>query len=359
MEYLFKWIYSKQFAFIIVLIICLSITLGMSTKIFEEKEIEKIAGQILDDINKVYLNGNEEELKGYFNTDVLYGKWAYEYATKKMKYIEDWSFKQGIDITEIKSDYKYYNITGSDQIYNLIVNSVDGYYYRYANEENSDNYFQISVNHYMRIEFIEDKWMITKDWFSDPMSDSLYINDDKLDEIVTNISQNKFEGYKLTGNRKGAVTYADKYSNATRNSSYNSKYRDYNPVGGDCANFASQVLHEGGKFSKNSVWNYDKGGSLSWIKAQELTTYLLYNGRGSKIAVGSFENVYQAAYKLQPGDIVAYEEKGDIKHVSVVTGYDTKGYPLVNCHNIDRYRVPWDIGWNRKGITYWLIRVHY
>ena len=33
---------------------------------------------------------------------------------------------------------------------------------------------------------------------------------------------------------------------------YNKKYRDYNPQGGDCANFASQILFEGGKFKKNS-----------------------------------------------------------------------------------------------------------
>ena len=90
-----------------------------------------------------------------------------------------------------------------------------------------------------------------------------------------------------------------------------------------------------------------------------MTQYLLNSGRASRIAVGNFENVYKAAYKLQPGDIVAYEEKGDIKHVSVVSGYDSKGYPLVNCHNVDRYRVPWDLGWNHEGITYWLVRVHY
>lgn len=118
-------------------------------------------------------------------------------------------------------------------------------------------------------------------------------------------------------------------------------------------------MYEGGGFKKNSVWNYDKGGNIVWIKAYNLTHYLLNSGRASRIAVGNFENVYKAAYKLQPGDIVAYEEKGDIKHVSVVSGYDSKGYPLVNCHNIDRYRVPWDLGWNNEGVKYWLVRVHY
>ena len=98
---------------------------------------------------------------------------------------------------------------------------------------------------------------------------------------------------------------------------------------------------------------------LAWIKSKNLMNYLLYNGKASKIAVGTYSDVYKAAYKLQPGDLIFYEEDKDIKHVSMVTGYDSKGYPLVSCHNIDRYHVPWDIGWSRDNIKFWLIRVHY
>jgi ABC-type uncharacterized transport system permease subunit len=46
-------------------------------------------------------------------------------------------------------------------------------------------------------------------------------------------------------------------------------------------------------------------------------------------------------------------------HIAVVTGADSKGYALVNCHNADRFKVPWDLGWSDKGITFRLIRVHY
>ncbi|MFZ7133012.1 MAG: amidase domain-containing protein [Eubacteriales bacterium] len=356
---MFKWLYSKQMLFFIGLILCIIIALGMSSKLFEDNELEKLASQLLDDINTAYLAKDEESLKNYYHTDVLYGKWAYEYAVRKIKYIENWSKKQNIQFTEIKSEYTFYNITGSDQVYNLTVKAIDSYYYKYPDEEKSDNCFRIAVYHYMRIEFVEDRWIITKDWFSDPMSDTLTIDENKMEGISNYIEEFTPQSYKLTGRRKDAVTYADKYSSAVKDSSYNNKYRNYNPVGGDCANFASQILYEGGKFKKNSIWNYDKGGSMTWIKAQNLTEFLLYNGRASKIAVGSYTDVYKAAYKLQPGDIVAYEEKGDIKHISVVTGYDSKGYPMVNCHNVDRYHVPWDIGWNRKGITYWLVRVHY
>ena len=137
-------------------------------------------------------------------------------------------------------------------------------------------------------------------------------------------------------------------------------YTDYNPQGGDCANFASQVLFEGGGFRKTTSWNYANGkGNYNWLKAGGLKRFLLYSGRASQIAAGSYASVYKAAYKLLPGDIIAYAEDGKITHVSVVTGVDSKGYPLVNCHNVDRYRVPWDIGWNKTDVKFYLLRVHY
>jgi NMD protein affecting ribosome stability and mRNA decay len=86
---------------------------------------------------------------------------------------------------------------------------------------------------------------------------------------------------------------------------------------------------------------------------------MINSGRASLIASGSYNKVYKAAYKMLPGDIVAYEKKGKITHISVVTGADSKGYTLVNCHNTDRYHVPWDLGWSDKGIKFYLIRVHF
>ena len=63
--------------------------------------------------------------------------------------------------------------------------------------------------------------------------------------------------------------------------------------------------------------------------------------------------------KLRPGDFVGYEKGGRITHVSTVTGQDSKGYPLVTCHNTDRLLVPWDLGWSDKKMKFWLIRVHF
>ena len=140
---------------------------------------------------------------------------------------------------------------------------------------------------------------------------------------------------------------------------YNKKYKNYNGLGGDCANFASQVLYEGGKFKKTGSWNYEKDGSRAWVNAQGFKDYLIYSGRGSLIVHGTYDKVLKLSYKLLPGDIVGYEKKGKVIHVSVVTGADSRGYSLVNCHNTDRFKVPWDLGWSDKGIKFWLIRVNY
>ena len=77
------------------------------------------------------------------------------------------------------------------------------------------------------------------------------------------------------------------------------------------------------------------------------------------ICKGKYENIYKEAFKLRPGDFVAYEDKGKITHISTVTGLDSKGYPLVTCHNADRLLVPYDLGWSNSNIVFHLIHVNY
>jgi hypothetical protein len=175
------------------------------------------------------------------------------------------------------------------------------------------------------------------------------------------------EGADISGlseRRLSAVAYADLYCGAASDGRneyrYNRNYTNYNDLGGDCANFASQVLFEGGGFSKTGVWNYRAGkGSRAWVNAQAFRNFITWSGRGSQIAKGKYANIYQAAYSLRPGDIVAYAKKGKVTHIAVVTGLDSAGYPLVSCHNADRSRVPFDIGWDYGETTFILIHMNY
>lgn len=59
---------------------------------------------------------------------------------------------------------------------------------------------------------------------------------------------------------------------------------------------------------------------------------------------------FGAVRELKKGDLIAYQEINDIQHFAVVTGFDCKGYPLVNAHTADRYHCPWDIGWDRSTV---------
>lgn len=193
--------YIRRIIRIIVVIICIITGLGMSSRLFEDQEIEKIAKQLLNDINVAYANEDEGLLKGYYDTDIRYGQWAYEYAVKKMNYLKQWKEKQGIQYTDIKSEHKLIKISGADQVYNLTVKSIDEYVYKY-NGEDTINSYKIAVYHYMRIEMKKDKWIITKDWFLDPMAGEMALKEDKKAEVSQYINAYIKQDYKLEGRRK-------------------------------------------------------------------------------------------------------------------------------------------------------------
>ena len=73
-------------------------------------------------------------------------------------------------------------------------------------------------------------------------------------------------------NPSKAVAYARKYA-----LNYNSAFHNYNPDGGDCANFVSQCLVEGGLQPNNSWGIYEQGGEIrgnaAWVGATSLLNY--------------------------------------------------------------------------------------
>ena len=67
------------------------------------------------------------------------------------------------------------------------------------------------------------------------------------------------------------TAYTDRYWN-----SHNSAYPNFENMGGDCANFASQIMYEGGGFKKNNTWNYcNKNATKAWVNAQSFKNYLI------------------------------------------------------------------------------------
>ncbi len=326
---------------------------------------KKIAENIFIKRNNSILTGDLKSVKSLYAKNCKLGQFAYEYELRKIKYINNWAEKQGIKFINITPNLTFKKITSNDTSVNFYIKCNTFYKYKYLNDDTKINSCGIGTYHILKLVKENDDYLIAKEWYTDPFADSLNLENLKVDSITTHImSENERDLSDIKENRKKAISYAFKYcgisNSSDENSSYNKKYRDFNPAGGDCANFASQTLFASENFRKNSSWNYNKGeASASWVNAGKFTHYMLYSGRASLIARGSYEKVYKASYKLLPGDIVAYEKKGDITHVSVVSGADSKGYSLVTCHNTDRLNVPWDLGWSDKKITFYLIHVNF
>lgn len=360
----------KDFKVFSVIISAIIISLLMSTNIFaideaSKDEVTKAVNDIFEKRNKAILNSDAEIIDSIYDTKTKYGIWAMEHEMKKMKYLHNWEGKQGVKFIDIIPTVVIRSIKGSDGKYS--VNLICSTEYKYAYENNSENInsSRIGTYHILNLNNKEGEWVITKEWYKDPFADSLDLDNIKTDTMKEFIlSQSSRDFSTLKERRVEAVEYAKKYCGAASEEQYgfkyNKAYRDYNPQGGDCANFASQILFEGGKFRKNGAWNYDKSGATrAWLNADGFKNYMVNSGRASVIAYGNYEKVFKSSYKLQPGDFVAYEKKGDITHISMVTGADSNGYSLVSCHNTDRSNVPWDLGWSDKKIKFWLVRVHF
>ncbi|SNS27650.1 Putative amidase domain-containing protein [Anaerovirgula multivorans] len=340
-----------------------------TSAVFLDENINKMLALKIEEIfeirNTALLKGDRATLESLYNIQVRNGLWAYEHELKKMKYLHNWSAKQSIKITKIDSQIIVRNASKKQDGFSLNLLVSTEYQYVYEDTSNVDNSFRIGTYHSLDLMPYGEGWGITREWYTDPFADSLHLDEIESQDVQQIILSGEPKNLSdLNERRVKAVDYTDQYCGAAGlpeyGFKYNSKYRDYNPQGGDCANFASQMLYEGGGFRKNGTWNYERGaGSKAWVNARAFHNYMVYSGRGSVMTHGSYEKVLESSYRLLPGDYIAYEKKGKVTHISVVTGMDSKGYILVNSHNSDRYRVPWDLGWSDNGIKFSLVRVHY
>lgn len=336
---------------------------------YENNELKNQFQPLIENIflnrNCAILTRDCEGLKTFYDLNKKVCKWAYESEVTKTKYFTNWCKKQCVSFTKINSTIKVSKVKEIEKdVYNVICYADTKFCYSYEDEPNIENYFKLGTCHYINLKKDGDKYIIIKEWYTDPLADSLNLDNLECDEIKNTILSHKKPDFTIDERTQKAIDYAHEYCGISNNEEhlfkYNKNYKNFNPDGGDCANFASQIMFEGGGFKKNSTWNYcNKSATNAWINAQGFKNYLINSGRGSYIAKGYYSDTYKDAFNLRPGDIVAYEKKGRITHVSTVTGLDSKGYPLVTCHNTDRMLVPYDLGWSNSDIKFHFIDVHY
>lgn len=128
-------------------------------------------------------------------------------------------------------------------------------------------------------------------------------------------------------NRNKVINYAKKWAY-----SRNKKYYDFEKIGGDCTNFASQCIYAGSKvmnYNKENGWYYNSinDRSPSWTGVEFLYKFLI-NNKG----VGPFAKEVTKD-EIELGDIIQLSFDGSsFSHNLVVIGLE----PItVSAHSFD------------------------
>ena len=161
--------FKNKYIKTIVMSLCLILPLGLGSiiyklnskvseieaiKIDEDDQIKQqyqlLLQNLFDYRNKAILEQNEEILKELYDTDKKTGLWAYEHEVEKMKYLKNWSSKQGVTFNDIKTKVKIRKVKEKEtDLYGIICNVATDYNYSYENEKDVKNIFRIGTEHYL------------------------------------------------------------------------------------------------------------------------------------------------------------------------------------------------------------------
>ena len=141
----------------------------------------------------------------------------------------------------------------------------------------------------------------------------------------------KETGYR----RKDALLYAKQ-----RALSRNPRYLDFENMGGDCTNFASQCIYAGSgvmNYTPTTGWYYNSGWDRtpSWTGVEYLYKFLVGNKSVGPYAVETEEA------GAQPGDIVQLGNADGFYHSPVIV-YVSPEHIFVAAHTYDAYMRPLD-----------------
>ncbi|OKP88313.1 hypothetical protein A3844_08040 [Paenibacillus helianthi] len=305
-----------------------------------------------ESINKYYLPEKASQM-------------ALQHEHLREEYVNKWAEKRALKLTSSESSIRIIrqSIVEDKARISLVQSHKVGYVY--INKVMQEQVFGVGTRHFLTLKKSEGRWKIAREWYLDPLDENPAKIADGPEGIAPAVraKSEPTDGQKYK--RKRAVHYANKYAGAAWGAGnkhhYNKKYLDYTGKGGDCTNFASQVIgdpEEGGGLNMAGGWRYfqNSGGTQTWVQTDAFSNYLTRSGYGTLIAKGDYHHIVTPSQKypggaisqLQAGDLIGYILRhNDTDHFSVVVGFDDYGYPLVNSHTADRYRVPFDLGWDR------------
>jgi hypothetical protein len=310
---------------------------------------------------QILIDHNPQSISHYYLKDNNSSQYAYLHETKRSEYLRSWANHRGVKFTNAQSkirivrQYIHENTAKISLAYSLNLT------YQYQDLERQSQQFGLGTRHGLTLNKVNGQWYVNSEWFSDPLDvepEQIALETGKMHVLKPDIVQTYSNKY----NRIQALAYADKYAGgawgAGNQHRYNNRYMDYTHLGGDCTNFASQVIGdsaEGGglRMTTNWYYRYNHGGSEAWIRTDSFKSFILYRGYGRLITRGGFKELFTPSSRypqgpfaeMRLGDLITYEIDGDVDHFGILTGQDPRGYPLVNSHTSDRYHVPMDLGW--------------
>ncbi len=350
---------------------------------YTKDELHDLIEKMYNNRSAAFVSGDLSTLKNDFDTSQKYGQWSLEQEIRRGNYLQDWSSARGICFTNITSEVRLKKVSPSKGNIRIALDETYNFEYIYNQDmEPVTNRFGVGLRHTIVLKQSGETLKIYSDWYTDCFQDALKAYNGNIENIKTpqgplftlgNCTKVYDINSKGRYNRLKAAAYADKYCGIANgrgnNFKYNKKYRDYTGIGGDCTNFASQVLgdKEGGGLKQDGSWMCDgnSNGSSAWVNADAFRNYLLYSGKAVLVKKGTFKESALPnknfpcgiISKLELGDLVCYAKGSNMDHFAIVTGWDSHGYPLVNSHTTDRYHVPWDLGWGDNGIYFHLIHI--
>lgn len=353
----------------------------------EEDKLKTTIENIYNTRNAVFISRNLNSLRSIFDKNQKYGQWSLEHEVRRVKYLNAWATQRKMKFINVESFIRIKRIYNKSP--KIVISLEESYKFDYIYPSDTSpivNSFGVGIRHSLSLIKKDENYVIYSDWYTDCFEDamgsysgeiSIGVTPDNL-ESQTMVFNGQYNVAKPYYNRQKAVEYADKYCGAPwgsgNNYKYNKNYSDYNGQGGDCTNFASQVIGDadGGGLPQDGSWhcsgskNLRCQGTMAWVNVDGLKNYLLYSGKGSQIKKGTFKELTAPTSnypdgiisRLMPGDLICYEKKGHPDHFGVITAMDSHGYPLVNTHTTDRYHVPWDLGWSDNKIKFILIHIN-
>jgi len=324
------------------------------------------------------MDGDLERIRPNYATGELSGEYALIREEQRTAYFRSWLEERGLVLESASAWFEVDSIISLGRnSYRMEITEHATYAYRAAADEPTHTFGSRTV-HVLEAVFEDGRWKIVYDWYADPLGEGpVNPGRGRIAPFASGTqpgpSARVPDGSDSSAppqqfDRQKAVEYAVRHSGVRSlpgGGKYNRNYQVYSYVGGDCANFVSQVLAAGG-LPQGYGWAYSRGGTSSWTCSQDLVWHLTGSGAGRRVYRGDFagallplpDSTRGAIGLLQPGDVIGYESGGEVAHVAVVVGIDPYGWPIIASHTADRLYFPWDLGWDEDTIFWFIHIVH-